>query len=83
MLKKMSHFKYSEQPSSSEPPRTTAIEVEVLIHWGTLVLLLLGIFVITYLLISKCAAYWTYKIEQWRYSGRKKRDSEDDDEDDY
>lgn len=88
----MSQFKYAQDKTSfppPPPPRTlppthggATIEVDTLIHWGTLIFLIVSILVITYLLISKCTAYWNYRIKHWRYGGRKKQDSDDDDCDD-
>jgi hypothetical protein len=78
----MSQFEYAkqQQPPPRSPSQPATIEVDTLLHWGLLAVLIIGILVVTYLLITKCTAYWSYRIEQWRYGGRKKRDSSDDDD---
>lgn len=67
----MSQFEYAK-------PAT--IEVDTLLHWALVAVLVLGVIIVTYLLISKCGAYWTHRIEQWRYGGHKKHDDGDEEE---
>jgi len=75
----MSQFEFVQEAQQTS---AKTIEVDTLLHWVIVAVLSVSILVITYLLISKCTAYWTHRINQWRYGSHKKHDSEEDDEED-
>ena len=72
----MSQFQFA---ATTEKTPTT-IEVDTLLHWGLLAFIVLSILVVTYLLITKCTAYWSYRINKWRYGNKKKAESDEDDD---
>lgn len=60
--KKMSHF---EEPQKLKSNNGIVITSDIMLYYGLIIFLILGIFIALYLFITRCTRYCRGRLEDW------------------